>query len=89
MTTGELTAEVRTDAGRDIVNRVIGGGRDASQAQQAVAEGILNTSALPPGTPAAAAAQRFAALPPAARHAWLVEHVAALRSGQITLAQLP
>ena len=35
------------------------------------------------------AAQRFAALPAAARHAWLVEHLAALRAGQITLAQLP
>ena len=36
-----------------------------------------------------AAAQRFAALPAAARHAWLVQHLAALRAGQITLAQLP
>jgi hypothetical protein len=42
-----------------------------------------------PGTPAYAAAQRFAALPPATRHAWLMQHAAALRAGQITLAQLP
>jgi hypothetical protein len=90
MTTGEFTTEVRTNAARDIVNSVIGGGRDgSSQAQQAVAEAILNTSTLPPGTPAAAAAARFAALPAAARHAWLVEHVAALRAGNVTLAQLP
>jgi hypothetical protein len=36
-----------------------------------------------------AAARRFAALPAAARHAWLVRHLVALRAGQITLAQLP
>ena len=37
----------------------------------------------------AAAARRFAALPAAARHAWLASHLAALRAGQLTLAQLP
>jgi hypothetical protein len=36
-----------------------------------------------------AAAERFAALPASARHAWLAGHLAALRAGQITLAQLP
>ena len=36
-----------------------------------------------------AAARRLAALPAAARHAWLAAHLAALRSGQLTLAQLP
>ena len=36
-----------------------------------------------------AAAQRFAALPAAARHAWLAGHLAALRAGHITPAQLP
>jgi hypothetical protein len=35
------------------------------------------------------AARRLAALPPAARHAWLAAHLTALRSGQLTLAQLP
>ena len=44
---------------------------------------------LPPGTPAYAAAQRFAALPAATRRAWLRQHLAALRNGRITLAQLP
>jgi hypothetical protein len=39
--------------------------------------------------PIAAAARRFAALPPAVRHDWLVTHLAALRAGRITLAQLP
>jgi hypothetical protein len=32
---------------------------------------------------------RFAALPAVARHAWLAAHLAALRSGRITLTQLP
>jgi hypothetical protein len=39
--------------------------------------------------PALAAARRLAALPPAARHAWLAAHLGALRSGHLTLAQLP
>jgi hypothetical protein len=42
-----------------------------------------------PGSPAYAAARRFAALPASARHTWLVRHLAALRAGQVTLAQLP
>src|SRR5262249_46914138 len=44
---------------------------------------------LAPGTPAFAAARRFAALPAPARRAWLARHLAALRAGQMTLAQLP
>jgi hypothetical protein len=35
------------------------------------------------------AARRLAALPGAARHVWLATHLAALRSGQLTVAQLP
>ena len=42
-----------------------------------------------PDSPAYAAAQRLAALPAPARHAWLVQHLAALRAGRITLGQLP
>jgi hypothetical protein len=42
-----------------------------------------------PGSPAAQAAKRFAALTPAARHAWLAGHLAALRVGRVPLAQLP
>jgi len=37
----------------------------------------------------AMAADRFAALPPAARHAWLITHLAALRAGLVTLAGIP
>jgi hypothetical protein len=42
-----------------------------------------------PGSPAALAARRFAALTPAARHAWLAGHLAALQADRISLAQLP
>ena len=42
-----------------------------------------------PGSPAALAARRFAALTPAARHAWLAGHLAALQAGRVSLAQLP
>jgi hypothetical protein len=45
--------------------------------------------ALAPGSPAFAAAQRFAALPAAVRRAWLTQHLAALRAGRISLEQLP
>jgi hypothetical protein len=51
-----------------------------------------NSSGKPVGpSPAqiAAAAERFAALSPAARHAWLAAHLPALRASHITLAQLP
>lgn len=50
----------------------------------------------PPGlsTPAQEAqiqpvAAKFAALPPATRHAWLVANLSALKAGTITLAQIP
>jgi hypothetical protein len=42
-----------------------------------------------PGTPEYAAAERFAALPESARRGWLLGHLAALRAGQIALAQIP
>jgi hypothetical protein len=42
-----------------------------------------------PGSPAARAARRFAALTPAAKHDWLAQHLTALRAGQISVAELP
>ncbi len=39
--------------------------------------------------PVRSAARRFAALPAAVRHAWLTQHLAALRAGRVSLAQLP
>lgn len=90
MTVDELSTALRTETAHNIVNNVIGGDRRGmTAAQQAITDALLKTSTLPPGTPAAAAAQRFVALPPAARHAWLTQHVAALRAGQVTLAELP
>jgi hypothetical protein len=51
--------------------------------------GTVPSLGLPAGTPAGQAAQRFAALSGAARHAWLAGHLAALRAGRIGLRQLP
>ncbi len=42
-----------------------------------------------PGSAADLAARRFAKLTPAAKHDWLAHHLAALRAGRISLAQLP
>lgn len=48
----------------------------------------------PPGplaakNPVYTAARRFAALPASVRHAWLTEHLAAIRAGRLTLEQMP
>ncbi|HXL92476.1 MAG TPA: hypothetical protein VN969_26370 [Streptosporangiaceae bacterium] len=73
------------------------GGNSASggtPAQQAVELALLRAAGSDEGAswlePAAvtAAAGRFAALPAAARHAWLVTHLAALRAGHVSLEQL-
>jgi hypothetical protein len=72
-------------------------------AQQAVEDALLaavgaQPAPQPPGPPQPlsastvaipAAARRFEALSAGARHAWLATHLAALRAGKITLAQLP
>jgi hypothetical protein len=42
-----------------------------------------------PGSQLMAAIKRFAALPEATRHAWLVAHLAALRANRITLSEIP
>ncbi len=79
---------------------VPGGGGDEFQpdtgnpAQQAVLDGLLKAigSQPYPGNQSpriAAAAARFAALPAATRHAWLVANLAALKSGHVTLPQIP
>jgi hypothetical protein len=67
-------------------------------ARQAIEAAVAQLASVPPGNgvpplapdrPYYAAAKRFAALPAAARHAWLVDHLAALRAGQITLGEIP
>jgi hypothetical protein len=52
-------------------------------------ESLYGQLLLEPGSPADRAAKRFAALTPAARHAWLAGHLASLRAGRVSLAQLP
>jgi hypothetical protein len=68
-------------------------------AQQAVVSALLTAAGVPAQSPAlngpppapqvTAAANRFDALSPAARHAWLAAHLPALQAGHITLAQIP
>jgi hypothetical protein len=116
MTTSQLAAEIRSDAGPEIVSSIVGAGRSPSLAQRAVVAVLVRTlglvrpgshaghmptsgrergaparrgSELVPGSPAYAAARRFTALTPSARHTWLVQHLTQLRAGRITLAQLP
>jgi len=97
---GALAANAAFTIGRDVLGVTQGPPASGSPAQQAVLSALLTGSPssqlsglasqlVPPGSPAAAAARRFAALPAAARHRWLVQHIAALRDGGVTLAQLP
>ena len=68
-------------------------------AQQAVVSALLTAAGVsaqaqalngpPPAPQVTAAANRFAALSPAARHAWLAAHLPALRAGHISPAQIP
>ena len=64
-------------------------------AQQAVEDALLTAVGSQPLNPSvrsagvSAAAHRFGALSAGARHAWLAAHLAALRAGTITLAQVP
>jgi hypothetical protein len=74
---------------------------DGNPAQQAIATALLidgGTGAAssrerggtpPAGSPAFAAAHRFAALPAATRHTWLAANLIALQAGQITLSEIP
>jgi hypothetical protein len=77
---------------------------NGTPAQQAVEDGLLQalgSQPYPVGGPAnskqfqqqqnevAQAAAKFAALPAAARHAWLAANLAALKAGTVTVAQLP
>jgi hypothetical protein len=51
------------------------------------AEGIVHSPSK--GSAVYLASERFEALSASVRHAWLVQHLQALRAGRITLAQLP
>jgi hypothetical protein len=102
VSTSEFISQVRTNATVIIVGTLIeyqqGTLAHVSPAQQAVAAAIFTVAAVPqealqgapqPGTAAYTASQRFAALPAATRHEWLATHLTALRSGRVTLAELP
>jgi hypothetical protein len=96
---GQFAAQLRLV----FVHAFVGGGQGAgSPAQQAVQAALLARAGVPmptqPGLTAfsqkptpqvSAAAKRFAALSAVARRAWLAAHLAALRSGGLSLAQLP
>jgi hypothetical protein len=67
-------------------------------ARQAIKAALAQVAGVPPDSgqsspapsgPYHAAVTRFAALPAAARHAWLVGHLSALRAGRITLSEIP
>ncbi len=88
---------IRTDF---VTTYIAGSGADVlttgTPAQQAVEIALLEAAGVqkpphvpPPPAAISAAASRFAALPAAARHAWLAAHLPALRAGHITLEQLP
>ena len=98
----DLTDQVRLQFVHAFVGAGSGTGTPAQQAVQAA---LLERAGVPlplvskelaiaglpvqAAGPVYAAAGRLAALPTAARHAWLATHLAALRSGQLTVKDLP
>jgi hypothetical protein len=64
------------------------GGTLGDPAQAAIEAALLDDADSLP-SPAANAANRFAALAPSVQRAWLLTHLPALRSGHIALAQIP
>jgi hypothetical protein len=65
---------------------IVRGGTLGDPAQAAIEAAFLhNAGSLP--SPAAEAANRFAALAPSVQHAWLLTHLPALRSGHIALGR--
>jgi hypothetical protein len=105
MTSSELATAVRSNIEPNIVANVIGGARANPAQQAVMAALLRGVAVPQSGSsaprtrqrstapqlpaPVRSAAQRFAALPAAIRHAWLTQHLAALRAGRISLAQLP
>ena len=87
---------LRSQAAQLVIGNVIAPNGTPGPVQQAVELALLqNAGAVAPpktaspGSDVAAAAKRFAALPSAQTHAWLVAHLDSLRAGQITLGELP
>lgn len=93
MSVAQFEYQIRQGAATDLIGNFVGQGRNGeTPAQRAVAVALaFDARALSPRADLklSAAASRFAALPAAVRHAWLVTHLTALRAGRISLAQLP
>lgn len=102
LTFDTVPPDLRTEVAIRVIQVVVAQGRGAiGPAQQAIAGALAQTmhldvpgrnpdSLLPaPGSPAAAAAGRFAVLTATTRHDWLASHVEALRAGRLTLADIP
>lgn len=102
LTFDTVPPDLRTDVAINAIQVVVAEGRGPiGPAQQAIAGALAQAmhldlpgrnadSLLPaPGSPAEAAAQRFAALPATTRHDWLAAHVEALRAGDLTVADIP
>lgn len=81
-----VAAALSWDAGLPVVTQESGRARPCSgtRCSSGTASSLLQR-----GSPADAAAHRFAALPLTVRRAWLAQHLTALRSGRITVEQLP
>jgi hypothetical protein len=104
-TTADFIEQLRGQVPPMILDALLGGDqRDTRQAsprvlaQQAIEAALGQVAGVPPGSgvppltsgqPYYAAAKRFAELPAAARHAWLVDHLTALRAGRIALSEIP
>jgi hypothetical protein len=88
---------LRGQAAQLVIGHVIAPDGKPDAAQQAVELALpqhAGGDSEGPSTPApaaatAAAAERFAALPPSQAHDWLATHLDRLRSGRITLEELP
>jgi hypothetical protein len=104
VTAREFAGELRYLFARAFAGAGLGPGSQVQQAVQAAllldagmpfaaqVAATQNIPGAPQGSapqPVYAAARRLAALPAAARHTWLVAHLAALRAGGLTLGQLP
>ena len=102
LTFDTVPPDLRSDVAINAIQVVVAADRGPiGPAQQAIAGALAQSMHLnlpgreadpllpAPGSPAAAAAQRFAALPATTQHDWLVSHVEALRAGRLTLTDIP
>jgi hypothetical protein len=83
---GVAPLDAAQQAVEDALLTAVGSPPLGASAGNTAANGKLSTASL---ADINAAAQRFGALPASARRAWLAAHLAALRAGTVTLAQLP